>query len=862
MSMKNLVMIISMLIILGFGMVNAVEAYCEGADYNFGCDDEINQSCIMVGNMTCSGTEAAFASFSDDIVIDCNGYTLDGEDNAISAILLGGNSNNTIKNCYIIGYDHGVYLADSVGHTIYNNTFIANGNVEEPDTGIYLDDCDSVNIINNTIQDDGGDGIHLYLSNFNILSGNIIMNNSEIGIYLEESSNNTLNNNTIYENGYCGVYFGGSPNNTLNNNTIYGNEDYGVYLGGSPYNILINNIIYSNGNPEFEFEVGGIVLEDADNLIIENNTIYSNLEMGIIVIGSENNIISNNTMYDHFLNILLTSNDDSTENTTISNNYLFEAGYNIAIENSNTTNLTSNVIHNSGFGIFIIDVDSNNNTISSNIINNCSEGGIGIFEGAGNNTFISNIIYDIVDFGYAVLFDSPGDNNIFNGTLVYNSTGYIQIVGEGSINTFNNLTLGYDSGGAGRINWNSLIIDGVTNLTFDNLILNEDFVSLNSSDEDAQEFNVTANITLSVDGCDSLEYYVKETHSANRSIILSDGITFTTDYSTCADSVSTFSVTGFSAYSVSGEVEAASSSNGDDDDSSDADCRWDSDCSGDEFCNRDDECEELDCDSNEFIEDHECIEYECIFDLDCSDNEVCNSDDECEELDCDDCEYVDDHECIAYDCCSDSDCSDGEECNDHECEEVEPEDDGDDDSDDANNDDSDDANNDDSDDGSNDNSDGDSDDEGPGNNETIGDDPNSKTKEIIIPIGDGSEEVLIYIESSDTDGDYVDVEVDGESRRVYSNNPQEMDLDNDGINDIILIYDGDELSYEVLGTTNYADTNVATVSDESIVGEADQDDSDNLFWSVLPIVIGIILLTIGGTYIAKKKGLIGRRRGL
>jgi hypothetical protein len=121
------------------------------------------------------------------------------------------------------------------------------------------------------------------------------------------------------------------------------------------------------------------------------------------------------------------------------------------------------------------------------------------------------------------------------------------------------------------------------------------------------------------------------------------------------------------------------------------DCTADSDCLSDEICS-DNACEELECNSCEYIDNHDCKEYLCCDDDDCDDGDS-DTVDSCQQTEdgdsyCLSSEYEDEEECTrdsdcdnGYECesnecveepecTSDSDCDTGYECNNDECEEI------------------------------------------------------------------------------------------------------------------------------------------------------------------------------------------------
>ncbi len=100
--------------------------------------------------------------------------------------------------------------------------------------------CSVTNCIIESSSD--SDGVFIYNSNHNTISGNTIKNNDANGIGLTASSDNTINNNII-ENNQKGINVQ-SSNNIISGNAISSNALHGIHLWGSANenNIFDNDI--------------------------------------------------------------------------------------------------------------------------------------------------------------------------------------------------------------------------------------------------------------------------------------------------------------------------------------------------------------------------------------------------------------------------------------------------------------------------------------------------------------------------------------------------------------------------------------------------------------------------------------------
>ena len=174
----------------------------------------------------------------DNIIFDCDGYTINGEGDSFGyGIWLEGISNgNTIMNCVNISrFFHGVYLFNA------DNNNITNSNANNNKIGFETSGSDN-NILTNLIAIDNNYGLSLHISHSNT-NTNLTSSNDRTGIRL----------------------YGGSQYNTINDSYI---EDNAAYYGGvsiadegTRYNTLYNNFFNNTVN----------ILSDSDS-----NTNYWN----------------------------------------------------------------------------------------------------------------------------------------------------------------------------------------------------------------------------------------------------------------------------------------------------------------------------------------------------------------------------------------------------------------------------------------------------------------------------------------------------------------------------------------------------------------------------------------------------------
>ncbi|MFX0012806.1 MAG: nitrous oxide reductase family maturation protein NosD, partial [Candidatus Hermodarchaeota archaeon] len=134
---------------------------------------------------------------------------------------------------------------------------------------VILVNCTSC-IISNLNVSYTSDGISLYYSKNNTISGNTAKNNNFDGIKLSKSYNNTVTAN-IAKNNYCGIY---SVYSKSDNNDILGNTVINNHLGIRIYNGKRNNII---GNSIDKNEFGLYITHFSENTTIYLNNFTNNI---------------------------------------------------------------------------------------------------------------------------------------------------------------------------------------------------------------------------------------------------------------------------------------------------------------------------------------------------------------------------------------------------------------------------------------------------------------------------------------------------------------------------------------------------------------------------------------------------------
>ena len=387
----------------------------EAASYDCGncsdCSNYIQNSSSsdivqLTQNLTnVSGTCVNFNG-ADDIIFDCQGFTIGGDNTGSDyAVELGsGSDNNTVRGCTnLTAFYGGILLSNADNNTIVNNT--ANNNTG---VGYYLNNADD-NIFSDLICNNNSvNGIRMESNSQNNIFSNIVANdNLQYGIHVGENDN-TFVNISSQENIRGDLLFYTLTNpfpcsNNFTNITGSGGRDIEIYN----YSTTIQNK-----------ELSALILCNANNSVVSNITIRGSSTI-------DNSALSvlettNATIYD----INSSENQDGifvsrSFNVTISNsttNDNYQAGLYFYMSGNNTvSNVTSRF---NGNGIYLTATWSAYNVIVDSVFN---ENNIGVYLSNADNNTVTNITANS-NTQYGIQFYRSTNYNTVNDSHVENNT--------------------------------------------------------------------------------------------------------------------------------------------------------------------------------------------------------------------------------------------------------------------------------------------------------------------------------------------------------------------------------------------------------------------------------------------------------
>ena len=239
----------------------------------FACGDIVTESCTFNCDLNCT-TGHGLVIGADGVVVDGNGYTLDGvisgdctdSETERAGIFNSGHDDVVVRDLEIKNFCNGIHLRgnDIKGDIVKNNT---------------IDYC-NVHHNGNDIDDTTTHGIKMQYVYESMISNNLVHHNKGRG--------------TSCENGGNGIFIYGGEYNTLSNNTVYGNTKAGIFTKMKPkHNNITGNRVTENGG-------GGIVLlcKLSGSFMIGNNIVNNNKGPGIYV-GGPGNTLRDNTVSDN-----------------------------------------------------------------------------------------------------------------------------------------------------------------------------------------------------------------------------------------------------------------------------------------------------------------------------------------------------------------------------------------------------------------------------------------------------------------------------------------------------------------------------------------------------------------------------------
>ncbi len=414
-----------------------------------------NHNYILTTDLNITDT-TCFNITAENITIDCNRYTITGNNATATYGIFTNQNKTTILNCNINNFSNGIGAINAIHNAIINNTNIttiatalgyngygisfniegtrhqiSNLRINSSKVGMTLNSNDSR--LMNITATVTGQGINIYGSNNQLT--NITAITTGQGITISTGSNNILTNITGISNESTGIVIQDNINTTLTNsngtNTVI--NGMGISISNSK-DILLTKITGTGINT-------GIQIGSSPNTtLINSNGTSKSTSYGIYLDYSSNSTITNSSAIG--TGALYNTNSD---NSIITRLTAQANGSNYAIYMSNNRNstLSDSTVRciNAGCSALYI-INSYNNTITN--VNGTSISSYGIFSRYNANITITNS-NGISASGPAVQIMDTNHSTFTNITAISN-TGSAIVMQYGLSNILRNIT---GTGGTG-----------------------------------------------------------------------------------------------------------------------------------------------------------------------------------------------------------------------------------------------------------------------------------------------------------------------------------------------------------------------------------------------------------------------------
>ncbi len=400
-----------------------------------------------VGNyLSTSGTTDCITVSANDVLIDCLGNHIvsAGTGEAFSSTTT--RQNVTVKNCFISGFNYGVFSAFS-NLTVLNTTF--NGTKSY---GVYLTGGSAANLSYNTFKympAASSYAVYFGTSQHNgFILNNTIIENKKGGMSL------SANNHLVYDNyidmgnsSSAYAFYLGGVDSTFSNNTIANlpASGYGFFLGSSS---VVRNTLQGNN-----FVNGTNVSErwryNKDHILIEGvNWTEPNYFSSYQVIAVDGyNLTINRSAFSRHVTALYI---EGVNATLVYASNISSSNTNIEIEDGFNTTIKSSDLRNSGAQAILLDASNSTYIIDNNI------------SFSANGLATDNKLENIYVFGN-FLNGTSGDALVIGEAAQSNPASFLNATGNVIVNSNGDgivVSMLSSGTGQGHVSYNNITVKG------------------------------------------------------------------------------------------------------------------------------------------------------------------------------------------------------------------------------------------------------------------------------------------------------------------------------------------------------------------------------------------------------------------
>ena len=257
------------------------------------CGQVITEDTKLANDLT-DCPEHGLVIGADDVTLDLNGHTIDGdgiselcgpffceEHNGVDAS--GHHDGATIRGGQVTDFEAGVLIEGGGHHLVRRLSVTRNGH------GIVLAEATDSRVEQSSAVANGA-GIFVAVSRNIRIHGNSVSDTTDgAGIPIRDSDHVQITGNSASGNRFEGILlFDHSTDNAIERNSLSDNGDGIVLADGSDRNVVRGNSASGSG--------AGAVIFDSDDNLVRNNSLRDNALFGIVVEGSDDNRLERNSI--------------------------------------------------------------------------------------------------------------------------------------------------------------------------------------------------------------------------------------------------------------------------------------------------------------------------------------------------------------------------------------------------------------------------------------------------------------------------------------------------------------------------------------------------------------------------------------
>lgn len=316
---------------------------CQNLSDGVSTQYRLNRS-VNISNGTC------FTFLSSNHILDCNGYSITGNNATGAYAVYSDQLSSQVKNCLISNFSHGIYFNGVTGSQIQNSTVNTTRGLSD---AIHLEGGSSIlsSLSLSSMSGGGSSGCGLFANATDLTVSNIFAeSDSNAGACIYSATSGTINGLVATSDGGYGIYLDSSTGMTFLNINANSTSNTGFYLTGSSSNFFTSNISVSSDTGS------GLALESSsDSNEFNDLTASTSGGSGAIYInGAASNNFNNTTATGGASATAAINMESSADSTTFTHLRVDSLSYAVHIASSNYATFTdANLSSNESQGLYL-----------------------------------------------------------------------------------------------------------------------------------------------------------------------------------------------------------------------------------------------------------------------------------------------------------------------------------------------------------------------------------------------------------------------------------------------------------------------------------------------------------------------------